>query len=83
MTIKVLMFAQLKEIFGRSDLQLEIAEGKTVGHVVEALGQEYRVGAFGETPLFFAVNEEYVQADHALSDGDTLACLMPMSGGAL
>lgn len=82
MRIKILLFAHLREALGKTDLILEASEGESVGSVVGRLADQHGVSELNDASLFFAVNESYVEKTKILKDGDTLACLAPMSGGA-
>ncbi|MEX2645105.1 MAG: molybdenum cofactor biosynthesis protein MoaE [Gaiellaceae bacterium] len=73
MTVR--LFAGLRERAGWSLRELDGVE--RVGDVWPALG-------LGEEPpgLLYAVNREYAHADRALADGDEVALIPPVSGGA-
>src|SRR5215471_6359960 len=75
MRVTVRLFAGLRERAGRASLELEDVE--RVDDVWEALD-------LGEEPagLLYAVNREYVQAGHALAEGDEVAVIPPVSGGS-
>ena len=72
--ISVRLFAGLRERAGWSQREVEAA---TVGDVWATLG-------LGEEPkgLLYAVNKEYATPDRALADGDEVAIIPPVSGGA-
>ena len=72
--IRVRLFAGLRERAGWSERELEAA---TVGDVWPALG-------LGDEPpgLLYAVNQEYADRDRELADGDEVALIPPVSGGA-
>src|SRR5215210_1315571 len=74
MPVDVRLFAGLRERAGWSRKQVEAA---TVGDVWPALG-------LGEEPegLLYAVNRDYAPRDRALRDGDEVALIPPVSGGA-
>ena len=74
MTVVVRLFAGLRERAGWSERELE---ARRVGDVWPALG-------LGDEPegLLYAVNREYADRDRALSDGDEVALIPPVSGGA-
>ena len=74
MSVRVRLFAGLRERAGWS--QREIAAA-TVGDVWAALG-------LGEEPdgLLYAVNKRYAPRDTPLADGDEVALIPPVSGGA-
>jgi len=79
--IEVLLFAQLKEEFGTDTRILDVTEGQTVREAVQLLFAEHRDSKLTALPLSFAVNEEMVDGDYRLCDGDRLAVLTPVSGG--
>jgi MoaE-MoaD fusion protein len=75
--VAVKLFAGLRERAGTGGRQVELPDGATVADVWPALG-------LGEEPtgLLYARNRAYVQADEALADGDEVALIPPVSGGA-
>jgi MoaE-MoaD fusion protein len=75
--VAVKLFAGLRERAGTGGRQVELPDGATVAAVWQALG-------LGEEPtgLLYARNRAYVQADEALVDGDEVALIPPVSGGA-
>ncbi|HVU79242.1 MAG TPA: molybdenum cofactor biosynthesis protein MoaE [Gaiellaceae bacterium] len=72
--MSVRLFAGLRERAGWSRREIEAA---TVGDVWAALD-------LGDEPegLLYAVNKEYALRDRALADGDEVALIPPVSGGA-
>jgi molybdopterin synthase catalytic subunit len=74
MAVTVRLFAGLREQAGWSRRELEAA---TVADVWPALG-------LGEEPagLLYAVNREYADPERELADGDEVALIPPVSGGA-
>ena len=81
MTITVLFFANLARQTARESLALQLAEGATVEDAMHLLSQQYQPVADLHHQITFAVNMEYVGQGHALSDGDELALIPPVSGG--
>jgi molybdopterin synthase catalytic subunit/molybdopterin converting factor small subunit len=74
-TVRVRLFAALRERAGWSERELD---GVTrVGDVWPALG-------LGDEPpgLLYAVNREYAPPERELADGDEVALIPPVSGGA-
>ena len=75
MLVKVRLFAGLRERAGAADRELE---GVTrVSEVWPALG-------LGDEPdgLLYAVNRRYAEREQELADGDEVALIPPVSGGA-
>ena len=82
MKVRVRLFAGLRALVGQPVIEFELAEGATVDELRRQLSVEYpNVTPFLST-LVCAVDEEYVPAGHALRDGDDVALIPPVSGGA-
>ena len=82
MRVRVLFFGMLKEWAGKSGESLELREGAllrdALAHYVAADPRfEKSVGS-----LAVAVNQQYSAADTKLHEGDEIAFLPPVSGGA-
>ena len=75
MRVSVKLFAGLRERAGWSERELDGAD--RVADVWPALD-------LGDEPegLLYAVNKEYADRDHPLADGDEVALIPPVSGGA-
>lgn len=71
------LFAGLREHAGTGERELDLTEGARVADVWPALG-------LGDEPggLLYAVNKAYADADHELEEGDEVALIPPVSGGA-
>ncbi|HJU48264.1 MAG TPA: molybdenum cofactor biosynthesis protein MoaE [Gaiellaceae bacterium] len=77
MQVAVKLFAGLRERAGVRERVLELPEGACAGDVWSAL-------ALGDEPpgLLYAVNRAYAGREAALADGDEVALIPPVSGGA-
>jgi molybdopterin synthase catalytic subunit len=75
--VKVRLFAGLRERAGMGENEMELPEGARARDVWELLQLGAEPGG-----LAYAVNRQYVDRDHGLSDGDELAIIPPVSGGA-
>lgn len=80
--LTALLFGQAREITGAQSIELEVDQPATVESAFAALKSRYPKLAEMERSLLFAVNEEYVTRSHTLSEGDQIAILPPVSGGA-
>ncbi len=74
MNVTVRLFAGLRERAGWAQREIEAS---TVADVWNALG----LGA-GPEGLVYAVNQHYAERTHALAEGDEVAVIPPVSGGA-
>jgi molybdopterin synthase catalytic subunit/molybdopterin converting factor small subunit len=77
MRVQVRLFAALRERAGSGQRELELPEGASAADVWSALH-------LGEEPagLVFAVNRAYAGRDQPLAEGDEVALIPPVSGGA-
>ena len=81
-TITVRLFAMLRERAGRDALELELPAGATVADALDELRDHDGLGdLLNRLPIRTAVNREYVSTEIALSAGDELAVIPPVSGG--
>ena len=77
MRVVVRLFAGLRELAGTGQRELELPGDASVRDVWPLLG-------LGDEPpgLLYAVNKQYAEAAQALADGDEVALIPPVSGGA-
>jgi molybdopterin synthase catalytic subunit/molybdopterin converting factor small subunit len=75
--VVVRLFAGLRELAGTGQRELELPSDASVRDVWPLLG-------LGDEPpgLLYAVNKQYAEAAQALADGDEVALIPPVSGGA-
>jgi MoaE-MoaD fusion protein len=75
--VTVRLFAGLRELAGTGTRELELPDDTRVADVWPAL-------ALGDEPagLLYAVNRRYAEPDRTLADGDEVALIPPVSGGA-
>ncbi len=80
MTIRVRLFAALRDEAGASVVE---AEGRTAGEIADALGLRFgerfaQIAAAGS----LVVNGERARRETPVAEGDEVALLPPVSGGA-
>jgi molybdopterin synthase catalytic subunit len=81
-TIRIRLFAMQRELAGTRELAVELAAGATVEAAWAALVARHPVLAAGRPAVRFAVNGEYAGPETLLGDGDEVAMIPPVSGGA-
>jgi MoaE-MoaD fusion protein len=83
LTVNVRLFALLRERAGTDSIALELPCGATVGDAIAALaGTPGLTGVLDRMPVAMAVNRDYAAADTALTEGDEVALIPPVSGGS-
>ena len=81
MKVKLLYFAVLRDIAGKSEDVVELPEGTRAVDVWGRLRAQHRELAGYECPPMTAINESYAPADQLLRDGDEVAFIPPVAGG--
>src|SRR5258705_9359824 len=82
MRVAVKLFGSIREAVGEKELSVELPNGASARDLRRLLADRYRVfDSFGDR-LAVSVQFEVVPLDTALCDGDEVAFLPPVSGGA-
>jgi len=80
--IRVRLFAAVKDIVGQREVVLDLPEGITAAGMLSRFAGDYpRLQGLAPS-LLFAVNREYVEGTRVLAEGDEVALIPPVSGGA-
>ncbi|WP_249009184.1 molybdopterin converting factor subunit 1 [Conexibacter sp. DBS9H8] len=81
MTIKVRLFAILRERAGTDSLELDLPAGATVADALRALAQRPGLEALAQGAARIAVNREYADPATRIGPEDEVAVIPPVSGG--
>ncbi len=82
MRIAILYFAVFREKLGTNRQSLELTAGATVRDAIGALAAQHPLIATLKGRFRVAVNEDFVDDDHVLAEGDEVALIPPVAGGA-
>ena len=80
--VSLLLFASVAEVAGERMREMRVPEGATARGLFEQLAAEVPALAGRVDHVSFARNQEFVPPDTVLADGDELAVIPPVSGGA-
>jgi MoaE-MoaD fusion protein len=80
--VKVLFFGILKDIVGRSEDSIELAEGAHLDSVFARYAHQFPRLTDLESSILLACNHEFCDRSAAIRDGDEVAFLPPVSGGS-
>src|SRR5205807_7769150 len=82
MNVRIVLFAKPRELVGQPNLELALPAGATAADAWSQLSSRYDLGPL---PRSFrcAVNSEYAGWNDPLKEGDELAVIPPVSGGAI
>jgi molybdopterin converting factor subunit 1 len=81
MKVRLLFFAILRDITGKSEAEVDLPEGTRAADVWNRLRQQHRQLIAYERPPMTAVNESYVDPEQLLHEGDEVAFIPPVAGG--
>jgi molybdopterin converting factor subunit 1 len=82
MRVTVQLFARLRELAGRADLAVDAAAGATIRDVWTIVATAHPALAPYEQSVSCALNEDFARMTAVVKDGDAIAFLPPVSGGA-
>jgi molybdopterin synthase catalytic subunit len=80
--VRIRLFAIQRELVGARELVIELPAGASIEDAWAALVDRHPVLGPGRASVRFARNGEYADPGARLGDGDELACIPPVSGGA-
>lgn len=81
MTVRVQLFSHLRDAAGVSELQIEVAEGATVGDLLKALyALKPRLREW-DSSVLVGSGVEFVPRAHLLRSEDEIAIMPPVQGG--
>jgi molybdopterin synthase catalytic subunit len=80
--VTVLFFGMLKDIVGRAEEHIEVADDSRLGAVFTRYAGQFPRLAELESSIVLACNREFCDRSAALREGDEIAFLPPVSGGA-
>jgi len=79
--VRAEFYSRLKEIVDASVLVLSLPEKATVNDLFEQLQKRYPQLRDFEKSVLFGIGVEFVDRNHELHDGDTIAIMPPVQGG--
>lgn len=81
LTVRVRLFAALKDKLGRSEVSLALSDGARVPELIAAVAAAHPELAPLLPGVRVAVDQGFVGPDHALAPHQEIALLPPVSGG--
>jgi molybdopterin converting factor subunit 1 len=81
MNVTVRLFATIRQQAGWREKEIQLVDGATVAALFATLAAEQPDFDLSKRSVYAAVNQQYVQQDAVLADGDEVAIFPPVSGG--
>ncbi len=81
--VKVRFFAVLKSLVGKEEVSLDVEEGTTLAQLLEKLKMDLPPldDILQKGGVLISVNQEVVDREAPIQDGDEIAFLPPFAGG--
>ena len=80
--VRVRLFARLRELAGFESESVELPRESTVADVYQAVRRAHPAFEVDRESVRAALNQEFADWDQVVSDGDEVAFIPPVSGGA-
>jgi len=79
--VRAELYSRLKDIVDASVIELSLPENLTVNNLFEQLKKRYPELKDFDKSVLFGIGVEFVDRNHELKDGDTIAIMPPVQGG--
>ena len=81
MKVRAQLFAQLRDLTGRSQIDLDLAESATVGDLLERIYQEFPSLRAQDKSILVGAGVEFVDRSYVLKADEEIAIMPPVQGG--
>jgi MoaD family protein len=81
MKIHVQFYAQLRDLVGRRELDVDLAEGGTVHDLLEKIYAQQPALRPHDKSILIGAGVEFVDRDYKLKSGDEISIMPPVQGG--
>jgi MoaD family protein len=81
MKVRVQFYAQLRDLVGMRELELEILDGATIGDLLEQLYVERPGLGSHDKSILIGAGLEFVDRNYKLNPGEEIAIMPPVQGG--
>jgi molybdopterin converting factor small subunit len=81
MTVRVAFYAQLRELIGIHELELELPQGATVRKLLEEIYAQKPALRAHDKSILIGAGLEFIDRDYKLNPGEEIAIMPPVQGG--
>lgn len=81
MNVQVQFFSRLRDLAGKSEMELGVREGATAGELLETLYTKTPALREWDKSILVASGVEFVGRDYVLKSGDQISVMPPVQGG--
>lgn len=81
MKVRLQFYAQLRDLAGTSELDIDLAEGSTVRELLDQVYERKPALRSRDQSTLVGVGLEFVDRDYVVKEGDEVAVMPPVQGG--
>jgi sulfur-carrier protein len=81
MKIRVQFYAQLRDLIGTREFEIDLSEGANVRDLLEAIFAKQPVLRSHDKSILIGSGVEFVDRNHKLKPGEEIAIMPPVQGG--
>jgi MoaD family protein len=81
MKLRVQFYAQLRDLAGMPELDVDLAEGSTIGELLAEIYRQKPALRAHDKSTLVGVGVEFVDRNYAIKPGDEIAIMPPVQGG--
>lgn len=81
MKVRVQFYAQLRDLVGMRELDIELSERATVRDLLDEIYARFPALRPHDKSILVGAGVEFVDRNHALKPGDEIAIMPPVQGG--
>ncbi|HEX4652890.1 MAG TPA: MoaD/ThiS family protein [Candidatus Udaeobacter sp.] len=81
MKVRVQFYAQLRDLVGMRELDLELSQGTTVRDLLDEIYARHPALRPHDKSILVGAGVEFVDRNHALKPGEEIAIMPPVQGG--
>jgi len=81
MKVRVQFYAQLRELIGMGELDIDLAEGATVRDLLKAMYAQQPALRSHDKSILIGAGVEFVDRNYELKPGEEISIMPPVQGG--
>jgi len=81
MKIHVQFYAQLRDLTGMREIEIDLAEGASVQHLLEKIYAQQPALRLHDKSILVGAGVEFVDRNYTLKVGEEIAIMPPVQGG--
>jgi MoaD family protein len=81
MKVRVQFYAQLRDLIGMRELDVDLAEGATVHDLLDEIYAQQPALGLHDKSILIGAGVEFVDRDYELKPGEEISIMPPVQGG--